>query len=47
METLDNKMLIEVHGGISKVLKYGIMGIIAGCVFLASIIYGYIHPEKC
>ena len=47
MEIIERQELINVHGGISNVIKYGLWGILAGCVFIASVIYGYIHPEKC
>lgn len=47
MECLENKELMEIHGGFSKLLRYGIYGLFAAGVFIASVIYGYIHPEKC
>lgn len=44
MEKLSNQELNNINGGISHNI---IGGIILGAVFIASVIYGYIHPNKC
>ena len=45
MKRIDNYELININGGASKLAIFG--SIAAGLVFLASIIYGFIHPNKC
>jgi len=47
MIKLENKELAEIQGGLSKILKYGLFGLLALGTFVASVVYGYIHPEKC
>jgi len=47
MVRLENQELMQIQGGISRLIKYGLCGLIAAGVFVASVIYGYIHPEKC
>ena len=49
MKKLNENELLEIYGGASflKFLKNGAYGIIAGCVLIASVIYGYIHPTAC
>lgn len=44
MKNLSNEELLAVNGGIAKSL---VGGLIMGVVFVASVIYGYIHPNKC
>lgn len=44
MEKLNNQELTNINGGISKTI---LGGIALGAVFIASVIYGYIHPNKC
>ena len=44
MQMLNDKELLEINGGVSSAL---IGGIIIGVVFVASVIYGYINPNKC
>lgn len=44
MKTLTNNELSSINGGFSKLFWAG-LGI--GFVFLASVIYGYIKPNKC
>lgn len=41
---ISNTELMAIEGGISKTI---IGGILTGIVFVASVIYGYIHPNKC
>lgn len=44
MKELNVQELRHISGGIS----FGLLGgIIAGAVFLASVIYGFINPNKC
>ncbi len=48
MDILESKNLVSINGGaLSTVLKIGLFGISAAGVFIASVIYGYIHPNKC
>ena len=48
MVKLENNDLLLINGGgLYNVLKSGLVGLVAAGVFVASIIYGYIHPEKC
>lgn len=44
MNNLNNQELLAINGGISKAL-FG--ALIAGVVFLASVIYGFVYPNKC
>lgn len=44
MNSLKNEELLKINGGISKYL-FG--GFILGAIFLASIIYGFVNPNKC
>lgn len=44
MKTLDRQELMQVQGGIAKAI---IGGIIGGAIFVISVIYGIIHPNKC
>lgn len=41
---LTNNELMAITGGLSKTI---IGGILTWIVFVASVIYGYIHPNKC
>lgn len=49
MRKLENNELLSIYGGASflKFMKNGMLGIIASCVLIASVIYGYIHPTAC
>ncbi len=48
MDILATSALVKVNGGaLSSILKIGLFGITAAGVFIASVIYGYIHPNKC
>ncbi len=48
MDILEKSTLVKVNGGaLSAVLKMGLLGVAAAGVFIASVIYGYIHPNKC
>lgn len=44
MQKLNDNELLAVNGGIAKTV---IGGIFMGVVFIASVIYGYINPNKC
>ena len=44
MSTLSNKELAHISGGFSKTL-FG--GIVIGVIFIASVIYGFINPNRC
>lgn len=44
MELLSTQELTNINGGISKTL---LGGILIGVIFVASVIYGYINPNKC
>ena len=44
---LNSQDLINVNGGAAKIAQSLFLGIIGACVFVASIIYGYIHPKAC
>ncbi len=44
VEKINNQELTNINGGVSKTI---IGGIVLGVVFVASVIYGYIHPNKC
>ena len=44
MESLNNNELLNINGGISK---FVLGGIAIGVIFVASIIYGYVNPNKC
>ena len=44
MKNINNQELAKIEGGISSTL-WG--GIVVGIVFLASVIYGIINPNKC
>lgn len=44
MENLKNQDLLKINGGISKTL-FG--ALVIGVVFLASVIYGFVNPNKC
>ena len=44
MQKIENLELLNINGGISKTL----IGILAvGAVFLVSVVYGFIYPNKC
>lgn len=45
MNTLTKKELLETTGG--GISKWLFAGIGAGIVFIASIVYGFVHPNKC
>jgi len=48
MRTLDNNELLLINGGgILSFLKSASVGLVAAGVFIASVIYGYIHPNGC
>lgn len=47
MRTIANRELSNIYGGGWTVLKFLGLGIAAGVTFLASVVYGYFHPEKC
>lgn len=47
MKTMTNKELATISGGGWTVLKFLGLGIAAGVTFIASVVYGYFHPEKC
>lgn len=47
MNKLSNNELKQIDGGGWTALKILGLGIAAGVTFIASVIYGYIHPEKC
>lgn len=47
MQIVEKNELIKIEGGGWSVLKYLGLGIAAGVTFLASVVYGYFHPEKC
>ncbi len=48
MTYLDNLELNQINGGISmSVIKVVGAGLAALGTFVASVIYGYIHPNKC
>ena len=48
MEKLDNLELLSINGGgILSFLKSGVIGLVVAGVFIASAIYGYIHPNSC
>ena len=44
MENLNELELTKINGGLSGTV-WGFIAV--GVVFIASIIYGYIHPNKC
>lgn len=44
MEKLNNIELAQINGGISKTL---LGGLAIGFVFVVSVIYGIIYPNKC
>lgn len=45
MKNLLNEELLKVEGGAFS--KWLLAGIGAGVVFLCSVLYGFIHPNKC
>jgi len=45
MKTLETKELLETTGG--GLAKWILGGIGIGIVFVASVVYGFIHPNKC
>lgn len=45
MNPLSNVELMSVQGG--GTLKWIAGGLIVAFVFVASVVYGYIHPNKC
>lgn len=45
MNTLNTNELLNITGG--GISKWLLTGIGAGIVFIASIIYGFVHPNKC
>ena len=48
MDILTESTLLKINGGaLGTVLKIGLYGLAAAGVFIASVIYGYIHPNKC
>ncbi len=48
MQVLSQRDLVTVNGGaIASIVKIGLLGIAGAAVFVASVIYGYIHPNKC
>jgi len=48
MEILEKQELLSINGGgILSIIKSGIIGLAAAGVFIASVIYGYIHPNSC
>ena len=48
MKILEVNELMSADGGsFINALKIGLFGISAAGVFIASVIYGYIHPNKC
>lgn len=47
MTNLSYNELKQIEGGGWTVLKFLGIGIAAGVTFIASVVYGYIHPEKC
>ena len=48
MTTLTNYELQNINGGISASLIKAVgVGLAALGTFVASVIYGYIHPNKC
>ena len=44
MKKLNNEELLETNGGWSLAFAGAI---IIGVTFLASIVYGFVHPNKC
>lgn len=46
MRNISINELSNITGGWT-VLKFLGLGIAAGLTFIGSVIYGYIHPEKC
>ncbi len=46
MQNLDNNTLLQVNGGGNTLYIIG-LGIAAAVTFVASVIYGYINPNKC
>jgi len=44
MNYLKQDELLEVNGGISKFL---LGGFALGVIFIASIIYGFVNPNRC
>ncbi len=48
MHSLTNMELEQINGGISMSLIKAVgVGLAALGTFVASVIYGYIHPNKC
>lgn len=47
MKIITNEELTNISGGGWTVLKFLGLGIAAGVTFIASVVYGYFHPEKC
>lgn len=47
MKIITNEKLTNISGGGWSVLKFLGLGIAAGVTFIASVVYGYFHPEKC
>lgn len=47
MKSMTITELSQVSGGGWTVLKFLGLGIAAGVTFIASVVYGYFHPEKC
>ncbi len=47
MQIINTAELQQIEGGGWTVLKFLGLGIAAGVTFIASVVYGYFHPEKC
>ena len=47
MKLMASNELCSIAGGGWTVLKFLGLGIAAGVTFIASVVYGYFHPEKC
>jgi len=47
MRIMASNELSNIQGGGWTVLKFLGLGIAAGVTFIASVVYGYFHPEKC
>ncbi len=48
MKTLNRDDLTNINGGISlTALKYIGVGLAAVGTFIASVVYGYLHPNAC
>ena len=47
MKKMSNEELFKVNGGAFGFLKVLGIGLVALGTFVASVIYGYINPNKC